>query len=174
MFLYRFLFLNEKEEGKMKNILSGLFVGIFMMCLGVSTYASDPLVVGVATSHLNNISGAVRGVLVTPTGRLLFTDPMGPFDHHNMLVEPPEIGVYQVYFEVLQLGAFRLCPIVGGVGMYLCGNPEKSIAVTPTESRIQSFPAGKKIEIGSISQPPCTFEIFAEDLIPVIETQLAP
>ena len=127
-------------------------------------YAEGPLIVSYGVTHLNGISDAVSGVLVSPSGEILRTDPMGPFDHCNIVIDQVEVGSYQVYFEVLSLGAFHLCPIVGRVVAILCDKPEKPLAFSPKSARIQTFRAGKKIEIGSTSKPVGSFEILATDL----------
>ncbi len=133
--------------------------GLFSFVFG---YA-DRLLVSFTTSHLSKIEGAVSGVLITPTGQILKTEPMSPYDNCKLILEIQEVGTYQAYFEVVSLGALRLCPIVGGIGVFNLQHPEKPIPFSPKESCIQSFPPGKPIEVGSTSQPICSFELTEED-----------
>lgn len=138
----------------MRNLLS-----VFFMLLCLQAYANGPLVISYATSQLNGVEGAVVGVVMTPDGERIVTAPMGPFDHCNIVIDAFDEGSYEAYFEVLTLGAFRLCPIVGGIVATFTDSPETSIPFTPKASRIQIFPPGKPIQVGSTSRPRATFTV---------------
>lgn len=140
-----------------------LFILIMTVVFALG-YAENTMIVSYATTHLNGISDSIVGVLVTPSGEILKTRSMGPFAHCTILVNSPEVGTYQAYFEALSTGTFRLCPIVGGIGILLSDQPEEPIAVSPLESRIQSFAAGRQIEVGCQSQPICYFQIMESNL----------
>lgn len=145
---------------KKKNYLFAVF-GVFACLFG---YAQQPLIISYVTTQLGNVPNAVAGVLVTPSGQVLKTAPLGPYSQYNLLINPPEIGTYSVYFEALQPQALRLCPIVGGFGVTIGDYPDELIPLTPNESRIQAFSQGKQTLVGSSSQPVAYFQITQEDL----------
>lgn len=127
-------------------------------------HATGPLVVSYATTQLNQTPNTVMGILVTPSGQVLQTDPMGPYTHSNIIVATPEVGAYQAYFEVVNVGRVPLCPFAGGIVATIYTGAMTPIAFSPVESRIQSFPFGKQIQVGDTSQPVCSFQITTQDL----------
>ena len=143
----------------MKNYLLAI-LAVFSCLLG---YAQQPLIVSYATTYLNQVPNAVSGILITPSGQVLKTAPMGPFTQSNLVVDPPEIGTYQAYYEVQELGSFRICPIVGGIVATLANHPETPLSFNPSASHIQAY-GGKVIQVGATSEPTASFAVTQEDL----------
>jgi hypothetical protein len=138
------------------------------MTLGVFTCifsnASQPLVISYGATHLNKVDNSVRGVAITPSGTILKTDPLSPFEQYNLVIDSPDIGEYTVYYEALETGDLRICQYVGGIIAFLCAHPENAIPLFPKEARIQAFPPRKALTIGSQSTPIGSFHLSAEDL----------
>jgi len=135
--------------------------GYFFIFLALfsSLFGADTLVVRYGATNVSKVENAIKGVLITPSGEVLYTDPLGPFGQYNMVIESPEAGTYQAYFEVLDIRSSRLCPIVGGINALLCSNPGSPILFSPKSSHIQAIAPGTPIQIGSISGPIATFQI---------------
>ncbi|MCH9611794.1 MAG: hypothetical protein S4CHLAM102_02680 [Chlamydiia bacterium] len=137
---------------------------LLLSLLGNVGFTETTLIVSFATNHLNNVSEAVSGVVVTPSGSEIETGAMSPFEHANVVITNPEAGEYTAFYVVEAKGAFRTCPVVGGIVATLTNQPEIPISFTPIASRIQTFKQGKPIGIGSISQPVAHFTLNASDL----------
>lgn len=144
----------------MKNFLIKA-IALFLCSVG---FAEPKLVVSFATTHLNGIPEAVSGVVVSPSGEERQTAPMGPFEQSNIIFDTPEVGTYNAYFIVFNLGSFHLCHIAGGIVVNMTNRLETPIEISPQKSRIQTFPFGRQIDIGSISRPICTFQITEADI----------
>ena len=120
---------------------------------------NNTLIISYLTAHANHLPNMVQGVLITPSGDILKTEAMGPFDNKKLTVTNPEDGSYSAYFQALTEIRPKYCRIIGGIDAHLSDQPSVLIPFTPTDSHIQGFTQPNVIRIGDTTLPIATFQL---------------
>ncbi len=150
---------------KLKKTFSVILALITLLLPTIIEAAStNSLIFFFATAHLNKNKLAVKGVVVTPGGEVLTTNPLSSYNASRIILENPEAGTYQAFYEAVIPMVVNSCYTVGGIEILLTNKPAKVFDFLPAKARIPVFRQDIAIQPGTKTYPIGSFVLTADDL----------